>query len=104
MKKIIALGFLLLLAAWVVGSCFLGQGSAKPPSVEVAPYRITTPSRVYYAKEVEGFPVTLAKDLVGSPPDVVIIGYYELIGKRWIYRPGGIRFNWVFGTVRVERR
>ncbi len=93
MKRLIVIILLILVVVWIAASCLLRREDNAVPSIAKAPYLVRLVNREVYGVKVEGV-----------VPNLIITGYYELNGKRWIYRRGTLRLNKNVGQVILIRR
>lgn len=94
--KVLLIGLLIYLVITIIpqlANCACAA-SKTPPSVEKAPYLVTTASRIYYAESA-----SMAKD------KVVMMNYYSLRDGRWslVRKRQDLPFS-IFGQVSVTRR
>lgn len=72
-------------------SCQHNKAPAEAPSGQVG-YLVQTASRVYYTAHVEETSET-----------VILNGYYEIIGNKWVYRDGKLILNRAaYGKITIE--
>lgn len=101
LKGFIVLGLLAILLLFgycKVSDAFSGtqppqEAVISTPSIQEAPYIVTTSSRYYYVKQVE------QKNGVTT-----MTIYWELYGGKWTKHPGSISLGKEFGTVTVGKR
>lgn len=98
--KVIIVLIILLAIVFVVlqcgGSSCIRKIDKSLPSIDVAPWEVTTPTHVYYAEEVN-------KDV--GYGDVDLWNWYEYFNGEWIKRDGLLHLmNTIYGDIKVRRR
>jgi hypothetical protein len=90
---IIVMGIVLLVNHCTGGGC-IRKIDKTLPDIQAAPWEVTTPTHLYYAREVED-----------DGDTVLMMGWYENMDGAWVKRSEPVRLERViYGRIDVRRR
>ena len=99
--KLLILIIIILVIGFILLQCFGGGSCIKRidktlPDIDIAPWEITTPTHIYYAKEV----------IDNGIDSIDIVSWYEKINDIWVYRKEALPLTdiWLYNEIEFKRR